>query len=407
MKLEEHKKKLPDGWRWVKLSEICKGKGQYGTSKKASDNPNAIPVLRMGNISNGRIDWSDLKYILMPQAEEEKYRLIKGDILFNRTNSAELVGKTAVFDGLQKAVFASYLIRFRVAEDRAEPFYLSAYINSAFGRSFIEANMTRAIGQVNINASIMEAMPIPLPPLDEQKRIAAILNEKMEAVERSRQATLAQLEAAKTLPSAYLRAVFNNPEAQKWERKRLGDMCQIVAPQVDPKIKEYGVLPHVNGENIAGGVCRLLYLNTAAEDGMTSGKYLFDSGDVLYSKLRPYLRKAVFVDFQGLCSADMYPIKVNPNFLDPQFTTWMLVSDEFTKYADEESRRARMPKLNREELFAYNSPLPCLSEQKRIAADLNEKTAEVQKLHKALEEQLEAINKMPSAFLRQAFNGEL
>jgi type I restriction enzyme S subunit len=143
-----------------------------------------------------------------------------------------------------------------------------------------------------------------------------------------------------------------------WRWARLGEICEITARQVDPKVPEFGALPHVNGENIEGGTCRLLYLRTAAEEGMTSGKYLFEPGDVLYSKLRPYLRKAVVVDFRGVCSADMYPIRVNRAVLDPHFAAWMLVTEEFTRYADGESRRARMPKLNREQLFAWQAPLP-------------------------------------------------
>ena len=189
-----------------------------------------------------------------------------------------------------------------------------------------------------------------------------------------------------------------------WRWMKLGDVCEIVAPQVDPKIPKYGSLPHVSGENIEGGACRLTHLKTAAEDGMTSGKYFFDPGDVLYSKLRPYLRKAVVVDFQGLCSADMYPIKVNQDFLDPHFTAWMLVSEEFTTYADAQSRRARMPKLNRDELFAWNAPLPPLDEQKRIAAILNEQMEAVKRSRQATLVQLEAAQALPAAYLRAVFN---
>lgn len=96
------------------LRSLCLVDGQYGTSEKASSNPDAVPVLRMGNLIDGRIDWTNLVYIDMHDAELAKYLLAPGDLLFNRTNSAELVGKTAVFDVEREAVFASYLIRFRL-----------------------------------------------------------------------------------------------------------------------------------------------------------------------------------------------------------------------------------------------------------------------------------------------------
>lgn len=169
---------------------------------------------------------------------------------------------------------------------------------------------------------------------------------------------------------------------------------------------EYGVLPHVNGENIESGTCHLTYLKTAAENGMTSGKYLFSVGDVLYSKLRPYLKKVIVADFAGVCSADMYPITVNRTYLNPHFTAWMLLSDEFTKYAVEESRRARMPKINREQLLSWYSPVPPIELQERIVDILREQMKSIYILRVKLKEQLEIIKNIPSAILKKAFNGE-
>jgi type I restriction enzyme S subunit len=103
---------------------------------------------------------------------------------------------------------------------------------------------------------------------------------------------------------------------------------------------------------------------------MISGKYIFEAGDVLYSKLRPYLRKVAFAESRGLCSADMYPIRVNPELLDAKFTAWMLLSEDFSKYAIEESQRSRMPKLNREELFRWVASVPPVAEQRALAARL-------------------------------------
>ena len=252
-----------------------------------------------------------------------------------------------------------------------------------------------------------QTIEIPLPPFSEQKRIVGILSDRLTAIDKARTATEAQLKAAKALPAAYLRQVFDSPEAQKWKRKKFGDVARIVASQVDPKIPEYGVLPHVNGENIESGTGRLTYLNTAEEEGMTSGKYMFDPGDVLYSKLRPYLRKVVLVDFQGLCSADMYPIKFDPQWLDSEFSVWLLLSDKFTSYANEASARARMPKLNREQLFEWEALIPPLKKQQEIAAFINQQSQATNTLVDALQSQLTTINQLPAATLRQAFNGEL
>ena len=195
-------------WSEVLFSEVCDGDGQYGISEKATIEPIGVPILRMGNIFEGRLLWDDLKYVSIPEGERLKYLLDKGDLLFNRTNSMELVGKSAVFDGSREAVFASYLVRFRIATEKADPAYVGAFINSQYGRKFIEANMGRAIGQVNVSASTMRKMPIRLPPLVEQQRIVAMLSERTAAVEHVRKALTAQLDAISRLPASLLRRAF-------------------------------------------------------------------------------------------------------------------------------------------------------------------------------------------------------
>jgi len=162
----------------------------------------------MANLGEGRIRSEATGVVQLSDGEIDKYRLEDGDVLFNRTNSAELVGKTAVFKGRRQAVFASYLIRFRIDSEQAEPEFISAYINSNDGRDFIRRNMARAIGQVNISASAMHRMPIPMPPLIEQARLVKVLNARLEVVNQMEQTIRAQLNALEALPAALLRLAF-------------------------------------------------------------------------------------------------------------------------------------------------------------------------------------------------------
>jgi type I restriction enzyme S subunit len=200
---------LPDGWRWSMLGDLCDRPGQYGTSKKSNGDRKGAPVLGMYHIYDGRIRWENMSHIELTSDELSRYLLSCGDLLFNRTNSAELVGKTAVYDLDAEAVFASYLIRFRLAKDTADPHFVCAYINSRNGRSFIERNMARAIGQVNISASTMHKMPIPIPDIAEQRRIAGVFREQMAAVKRLQAGLEAQLAEINVLPAALLRRAFN------------------------------------------------------------------------------------------------------------------------------------------------------------------------------------------------------
>src|SRR4051794_40005231 len=100
-------------------------------------------------------------------------------------------------------------------------------------------------------------------------------------------------------------------------RVRLGDVVSIVANQVDPRLLRYATLPSINGENIESGTTRILFRRTAAEERAISPKYEVAVGDIVYSKLRPYLKKAVVADEPGLCSADAYPLRVDPGLADP------------------------------------------------------------------------------------------
>ncbi len=151
---------------------------KYGTSKKANKNGSGVPILRMGNIKFGRIDTSDLKYVDLPKTERNKYLLEDGDVLINRTNSLELVGKSAVFLGLSGDwVYASYLIRLRIDHKKALPEYVNAVINSRIGRNYVLQTARRAIGMVNINAREIQRMPLPLPSIEEQAALIDKMNE--------------------------------------------------------------------------------------------------------------------------------------------------------------------------------------------------------------------------------------
>ncbi len=155
-------------WPMVKLGGVCDN-FQYGSSKKSSLE-GEIPCLRMGNIQNGEIDWTDLKYAT-PDEEFEKYFLSDGDVLFNRTNSPALVGKTAIFRGKKPAVFAGYLIRILYYKDKLLGDYLNYCLNSESAKEYFQQVKTDGVSQSNINAQLLSRLEIPLPPLELQKQI--------------------------------------------------------------------------------------------------------------------------------------------------------------------------------------------------------------------------------------------
>ncbi len=194
------------GWQMKSLENYLVDT-RYGTSQKTTDDNTGTPVLRMGNIQQGRLDLRDLKYLHLSDSELAKLHLATGDVLVNRTNSAELVGKCAVFDLEEAYVFASYLIRLRLDSTRVEPKLMSLYLNSPLGRAYMLKEKTQMTGQANVNATKLRALPIALPSLSEQQRIVAYLDDlqaKVDSLKQLQAETAAELDAL--LPSVLDRA---------------------------------------------------------------------------------------------------------------------------------------------------------------------------------------------------------
>ncbi|MEQ1953259.1 restriction endonuclease subunit S [Mesorhizobium yinganensis] len=163
----------PKGFKRGRIGDLLI-ETQYGTSAKAGGH-GAYPILRMGNITtDGKIETEDLKYIDLNARELEKYTVRRGDILFNRTNSADLVGKTAVFDLDEPYAFAGYLVRARTKKG-ISPYYISAYLNSRHGKATLRGMAKSIVGMANINAKEMASIPILVPDGESQHRYATAL----------------------------------------------------------------------------------------------------------------------------------------------------------------------------------------------------------------------------------------
>jgi len=163
----------PKGWMMETVGNVIES-ADYGSSTKASDDSSGLPLIRMGNVDfAGTLNLTSLKFVNLSNAEAEKYRLRAGDILFNRTNSKDLVGKTGLWGDEREAVVASYFIRLRVDRDRLHPCYLWAFMNSRHMKRVLFDTARGAIGQANINSKELKAFPVAVPPLKLQQNYAA------------------------------------------------------------------------------------------------------------------------------------------------------------------------------------------------------------------------------------------
>lgn len=165
----------PMGWPLGTIRDLL-AEAKYGTAQKANTDGKGLPILRMGNITyDGRIDLNDLKHIELSAKDFQKYTTRPGDLLFNRTNSKELVGKTAVVEASEPMAIAGYLVRARTNK-RGNPHYISAYLNSAHGKAILRNMCNNIVGMANINAQDMQNITIALPPAELQNQFASKLS---------------------------------------------------------------------------------------------------------------------------------------------------------------------------------------------------------------------------------------
>lgn len=158
----------PKGWPVRKIGDLLTA-ASYGTSEKSGPE-GEFPVLRMNNITRtGEMDFADLKYMNLVEAEYDRYLVKRGDVLFNRTNSAELVGKTAIYRRDDPMAYAGYLIRLR-ANDENDPEYLAGFLNTDYAKRMLRSMCKSIIGMANINATEVQAMKIAQPPRTVQNK---------------------------------------------------------------------------------------------------------------------------------------------------------------------------------------------------------------------------------------------
>jgi type I restriction enzyme S subunit len=191
--------------KWIEIKDIVKNV-EYGTSSKSLE-MGTVPVLRMGNIQNGKFDWNDLKYS-NDEEEISKYHLNLNDVLFNRTNSPEHVGKTAIFKSDKKAIFAGYLIRINYLKDKINGDYLTYYLNSHTAKQYGNKIKSFGVNQSNINGTKLKTYPFPLCSLVEQSKIVQEIESRLSVCDKIEETISNSLVKAEALRQSILKKAF-------------------------------------------------------------------------------------------------------------------------------------------------------------------------------------------------------
>lgn len=317
---------------------------QYGDSSKAIEEDNGAPVLRMNNLQDGDWDLSELKYTTLDEGTRAKYQLKIDDMLFNRTNSKELVGKCAVFREIGDWYFAGYLIRVRVADpEEYLPAFLARFLNSDIGRVQIDQVSRQIIGMANINAEEIKTLLVPKPP----SRIQAAMVDDLVEHRQARQAALGQVrelldtgnrEIAERLGlhpptlerlTAYgatrklirladrLNPEFFHPERTLSIRAiEESGTASMPLTELADFVRDLVVAPepgdfYVGLANVERDTGELVH--TIEEELPTGACVRFKAGDVLYGKLRPYLNKVHVAEREGVASPELLVLRPKPS----------------------------------------------------------------------------------------------
>ncbi|MCL0058134.1 restriction endonuclease subunit S [Dehalococcoidia bacterium] len=357
------------------------------------------PFLRTLNVLWGRVNLSTLDEMDFTDEEVAKLCLKHGDLLVCEGGE---VGRTAIWRGeVEVCLHQNHIHRLRRLNDSVVPEFYMYWMQAAFQVFGSYSGQESKTTIPNLSRGRLKSFRIPLPPIEEQKRIAAKTQELMRKVERARSACEKQLEAAKGLSAACLREVFESDEAKKWERKRLGEVCEVIMGQSPPGYTyntEGKGLPFYQGKIEFGEV----YLKSPSTWCIQPQK-ITELNDILISVRAP-VGPTNMCNIECCIGRGLTALRPK-NSIESWFVFYFLrlIEPEISKTGQGSTFSA----ISKSQIQNVEIFFPSLLIQQRIAAELKEKMAEVEKLKAAIEKQLDTIKAVPQAILKKAFSGEL
>ena len=371
---------IPDDWDVLPLGKLVRSV-EYGSAAK-SDVKGAVPVLRMGNLQGGKIDWSDLVYT-DDIDEIKKYTLQPGDVLFNRTNTIDLVGKTSIYEGGCPAIFAGYLIRINVVPDLLDSRFLNYILNTEFSRKYSAKVLSVAVGQANINGQKLKTYPIPLPPTKtEQEDIAQALSDVDELLVALDQIIAKKRDLKQAAMQQLLTGKIRLPGfSGEWEERRLGKIAEMGSggtPTTSVPAYYDGDIPWVSISDMTNGG---KFISTTERNLTHAGfascaAQMFPAGAVLYAMYASLGECSIAA--VSLCSSQAI-LGIRPrSTLNNEFLYYYLTSlKQIVKSLGQQGTQAN---LNKGMVQDFQLDLPPISEQTAIATVLSDMDAELSEL---------------------------
>ena len=334
------------------VAEIFNGK----TPAKSDQRSSGHPVFKVKDaLQNGRFIGSYSSFVDKSYADKFPSKFIEdGDILIlNAAHHAEYVASKIFYasKAVQGALATGEWLIVRVNAKVALPRFIYYWLKS----DAVRARIKFIVKGIHLYPKDVSELTIDVPALPEQRRLVDILD-RATAIDSLRLHASAK---ASEVESALFMHMFGNPATNPkgWALASLGDICAISARTTVPDHTLNANDLCIGADAISSGDGKLLFKPYVKDVLPISGKYRFQRGDILYSKIRPYLKKAWLAAGEGFCSADIYPLSAKHS-ATPEYLRALLLTDYFTDYAVSTSSRVSMPKINRDALFRFTFPLP-------------------------------------------------
>lgn len=395
---------LPEGWKWVRLGEVVEKIRNGYVYSFQQIKKEGIPITRIESISEGCIDENKVGYLDLTHNELVKdFKLEVGDILFSHINSFEHVGKTSIYKGKPSfLIHGMNLLLLRAKKSICSPFFLIFLLKSEEIRGKIRNLSGQAVNQVSVNTFDLYNLKLPLPPLPEQQKIAEILEtidnaiEKTEKIiekfQRIKQGLMQDLltkgiDEKGNIRSEKTHKFKDSPLGripEEWEVVRLGEVGELRKEKaLSPKNNIY-----IGLENIEKGTGKIN--GFIPSDEIKGISNIFKTGDILFGKLRPNLRKFWYAKYNGYCSTEFLVIFPINEKIIKEFLYLVIGSNNFLNLAESKVFGTKMPRTSWDILKNYSFPLPPLPEQQRIAEILSQIDETIEKEQK-YKEKLERL----------------
>ncbi|MEM4318069.1 MAG: restriction endonuclease subunit S [Candidatus Nitrosocaldaceae archaeon] len=440
---EDNLPRLPDGWVWVRLGDICLDP-QYGWTTRAKTN-GTLHLLRTTDITSGQINWNNVPFCEIEPPEPAKYLLNDGDILISRAGS---IGSSIMIKNPPLAIFASYLIRFRTLIDVS---YLAYFLQSPlYWKSISEKKIGITIP--NINATKLKQIMVPLPPLQEQKRIVTKLEELFSRLDAGVEALKKAREQVKRYRQSVLKKAFEGRLTEQWritnkdrlepasillerikeEKKkrdkkfkelepldtsglprlpdgwvwvRVSDICYLINGRVfKPNEWSASGLPIVRIQNLNNPNASFNYCNFDVDT-----KYIIDSGQLLFAWSGTPITSFgahIWRGGKAVLNQHIFRVEMYGDYINKYYLMYVLNHNvvEYINKAHGGVGLAHITKMKFESSFI---PLPPLQEQKRIVEEIERLFSIADHAEKIIEHSLAQADRLRQSILKKAFEGKL